>query len=60
MAINKQRIQENVDIIKKMTLEFDHYIKGYDWGGDWDMSSFMRSLNEKARNIEKELEKDDR
>jgi len=56
--MSKQRIQENVNIIKMMTSQYDHYLKGYDFGGDWDMSSFMKSLHEKADRIEKELEKD--
>ena len=54
----KQRIQENVNIIKMMTSGYDRYLKSCDSGGDWDMKSFMKSLNEKAINIEKELEKE--
>jgi len=45
--LTKSQIRE-LELLAKMTNEYNRYLAGCEQGGDWDLHSFMKSLNKKA------------
>lgn len=44
--------------IQNMTRNYENYLANYKQGGDWDVHSFMKSIEKKAMEVEKLLEDD--
>lgn len=53
--VNKDYIEAEFKVIKKMTAEYQNYIAFYGKGGDWTMENFMRVINTKIARIEREM-----
>jgi len=51
-------IARRLEAIQKMTSNYKDYLAGYKRGGDWDVDSFMKSINKKAMEVEALVEDD--